>query len=146
MQRKKPIQKETLKKELFEKLEPKEESITEIGNEAEFYTVNVGKLKDFFDYGMNKSMNDLKLARNVDVRTREDLMKKKPERDLYKLLGLILLCVIVGVIAFMLITQVLNYNDLISRVTQCEASRAYCQQQLSGLTGTTSTTAPVLHG
>ena len=78
-----------------------------------------GAVKDFIDYGMNKSLVDLKVRKMVDVKTRETLMNKKGEHDYMKIFTMIAISITVGLIGFTLITQFMNYTDMAQGLANC---------------------------
>lgn len=77
-------------------------------------------VKDFCDFGLNRSLIDNKIKLLTDIRTREALEGKKPEKDWIKIMTIILIAVIVGSIAFMIITQVMDYNTVSDKWISCQ--------------------------
>jgi len=105
----------------------------------DFMTSSFSAIKDFVDYGLNRTLIDIKTRRMVDVETREDHMKEKKEKDLVKIVTVVLITVIVGAVAFTVITQVMNYNEATEGHRLCEISLGRCEGQLERISAGGST-------
>ena len=107
-------------------------------------------IKNFIDYGMNKSLLNLKLRRMVDIQTREKLSKMKPETDWMKVLITILIVVIVGVIAFSIISQYFDYQDVARQNANLLMENGVLRGQIAQLKmqlgNITANASNILHG
>lgn len=105
------------KKKQMEYQKKKEEK--EKQQKADYKTVDYSKIKDFLNWGMNRALSDLRLRRMVDVKLREERMKKGPQRDFQKIMLSVVVIVVAGGLAFMMITQFLNYDEVSQKLSQC---------------------------
>lgn len=104
-----------------------------------YNTVDYSSMKDFLNWGMNRALSDIRLRRMVDVKIREERMKKGHDRDWMRVMIIVIIVVICGGIAFGLITQFFNYQDMAMTAGQCLLEKGMvqgqyeaCQQKLSG--------------
>ena len=119
--------------------------------EVNWKLVDFSPLKDFIDYGMNKTLINLKLRRLTDIQVREQLSKKKEGADWMDIIKMVMVVVVIGVIAFSMITQFLNYQSVTEdnikvnrQLGECEGQLARCQSQA----GAASSSGPgtIIHG
>jgi len=92
--------------------------------------VDFAPLKDFLSYGINKTTINLKLKRQSDIIARETLMKRGEQRDWGEMWKFAIYGVLIVVIAFVLLTQVMNYNDVQTSLTECYASKGVAETAL----------------
>lgn len=98
----------------------------------EFTTLDYSTIKDFTDWGQNRAINDVITQRMVDVKVREELMSKTPERDWTKIMITIVIITIAGGIAFMVISSFFNYQDAINGLNMCIIDQGRLTGELEG--------------
>ncbi len=80
---------------------------------------------------MNKTVVNLKIRRMTDIATREALAKKKGEHDWVKSLIMVLTIIIIGVLAFTIITQFMNYTEVSSKFVELNTQLGVCRGELA---------------
>lgn len=114
-----------------------------------FRLADFSPIKDFIDHGLNRTLIDTKIRRIADIKTREALAGQKPKRDYVQVMVIILVAVIVGAIAFTIITQVMDYSTISMDAATCKGTLAACEAHLkvaTGIPATPQAVAPALAG
>lgn len=89
--------------------------------------IDFSPIKDFIDYGLNKTLINLKIKRLVDIQSREALSKMKPETNWTNVMVTVLVVIIVGVLAFVIINQFMNYQDMAKQVADLTIELGQCR-------------------
>lgn len=95
---------------------------------------------------MNRELTDLKIRKLADVKTREALMKKKPETDYMKIMIFVVTALVIGLIAYMLITSFFDTQDIARQLSACIVDIGRLQAQIIKLGQDVGTTAGSLVG
>lgn len=137
--------KKSSEKDIKESLTPLQRETKE-RNKPGYQLVDFSTVRDFFNWGMNRSLTDLRVRRMVDVKTREERMKRGESKDLVKVMMTLVVIVIAGGIAFMMITQFLNYDEATRGLAQCIIDGARKQAEFELCQARTVTQAGTLLG
>jgi hypothetical protein len=92
--------------------------------------IDFSPIKEFGDYGFNKTVIDLKVRKMVDVQTREMLSKLKPQTNWTQFMMIILIAVIVGMIAFSIVNQYMSYDECSKERASEYMKTAVCEANL----------------
>ena len=103
--------------------------------------VDYSVIKDWFNYGTNRTMSGLKQKNAEDIKAAEmERDKKKQGRDWNTIVPAVAVIIIVGVVAFMLILQFGNTSQMSTDLASCKGAKAtadaklgVCQEQLEEL-------------
>lgn len=95
-----------------------------------FKLVDFSSIKDFVT-GTNSVLVSIKVKKYADTLARESLSGMKPERDWGKMLMVIFVGVIVAVVAFMLVTQFLDFSSCQKQVGELLAEVGGLKGQLA---------------
>lgn len=120
----------------FKKKQPQkqEKTVEEMkAMEKDYQTVDYSRIKDFLTWGMNRALNDIRLTRMTDIKTREKLAKQKPEHDWTKIMVTVLVIVVVGAMAFGMLNQFLNYQDIAERLAECAVQNGVVRGEMEVL-------------
>lgn len=92
-----------------------------------FKTVNFADIKDFINFGMNKTLMNLKIMKMADIKSREALASKDDtKRDWVKIMITIMVIGIIGAVAYTIINSLLGAGACQTKLTEClvrEAAR-----------------------
>lgn len=99
--------------------------------DPDYALVDYSKIKDFLNWGMNRALSDLRLRRMVDVKLREERMKRKPEHDWTKIMITVIVIIMIGGIGFVLMQSFFNFSDLQTGLGQCIADQGALKAQLN---------------
>lgn len=102
-----------------------------------FKLVNFSNIRDFVT-GTNSVLVAIKVKKYADTLARESMAGMKPERDWGKLLMFIFIGVIVAVVAFMLVTQFMDFSSLQTQVGDLLAENGGLRAQLAQCGSTAS--------
>lgn len=103
----------------------------EEGKKPMWHLVNFSSLKDFFTYGTNRTVTNLKIKRLADIKARETMMKKPEERDWGKIMIFLILGIIVFAVTFVIITQFMNYSETSTNLGTCKETLGICRGDLA---------------
>lgn len=92
--------------------------------------VDFTPIRDVIDFGMNRVLVKNIIDAAVKINTREALEGRKPPRDWLQVLVIIMVAVIVGAIAFTIITQFMGTGELNQKLNAKSEQLGVCQGQL----------------
>ena len=97
-------------------------------------TTDFSRLKPFIDYGLNKTLINLKIRRLADVKVREILKGEKPkgEKEWLKYVMIFGVIMVLAFIGYQMLSQSMDNSGLTLKWTACEYEKAVCQGQLTG--------------
>lgn len=109
-------------------------------------------IKDWQKFGINRTLSNLKLKVAMDMKEAELEEKYKNRgRDWNQIMMFVVVAVVVGVIAFVMITQFMNYQDVakensvaLKKIGILEGSLAACQNELKSFKEKTETPHEIL--
>jgi len=111
-------------REILNGIRESEKEVDKEKDKKKWRLVDLSTIRDFVNFALNKNLINLIIKRNVDVETREQLMKKKPERDWGKIMMYLLIGMIVVVFVILLVKQVFGTDAITRDLIQCQAELA----------------------
>lgn len=100
-------------------------------HESGWKLLDFSPIKDFINYGLNKTLINLKLRRLKDIEVREELHKGGKPKDWTQVMITVVVIIIVGVLAFTIINQFMNYTEVAKEIVTLNQQLGTCTGKLA---------------